>query len=187
MTGPGMTAEERVARVHPRQCGECNLCCKLLPVQNLHPANQWCQHAVKGHGCGIYPDRPVACRAFACMWLSGEELPDELKRPDKAHYVIDEAADIIGVNGEQRGCLQVWADPGYPTAWRTDAALRGLILWAAENGAATLIRFGSIRGRLVLAPPLSPMGVWEEHESVANRPEFTEAEKVEFFNKREHR
>jgi hypothetical protein len=180
---PWMTAEERAARVHRRNCSECNLCCKLLPVPNLHPANTWCQHAVKGKGCGIYATRPNACRAYACMWLSEPEFCDKigLARPDKAHFVIDEGADIIGVHGQEMPAIQVWVDPGYPTAWRSDKALRTFIEQAAGNGVATLIRYGDMRARAVLGPQISPTGQWFEQESVALTANPTTEEKKRAF------
>jgi hypothetical protein len=178
-----MTAEDRAARVYSRACGECNLCCKLLPVANLHASNTWCQHAVKGKGCGIYPARPTECRAWACFWLADANVADHfgLRRPDQTHYVIDEAADIVGVRGKQMPCLQVWVDPGYPNAWRSDEALRRFIHHAAITGVVTLIRYGDVRARVVLAPPLNP--VWEEIESQYTRVQTSEEEKQAFFNK----
>ena len=175
-----LTAEERANRTYARSCGECNLCCKLLPVKGLHESNKWCQHAVKGKGCAIYADRPGACRAWACMWLSESETSDRwgLRRPDKCHFVIDEGADVIGINGEQVATMQVWVDPGYPTAWRADPGLKRLIEDFAKQGVATMLRYGDIRGRVVLAPPL---GNWEERESEYRREETTLAEKAAFF------
>ena len=37
-----------------RQCGSCTLCCKLIPVEELHKAaGQRCQHVRAGKGCSI--------------------------------------------------------------------------------------------------------------------------------------
>jgi hypothetical protein len=174
-----LTGEERAARVYTRECGECNLCCKLPRVDAVEkPANKWCKHARKGAGCGIYADRPDACRSYACVWLAYPEITDkfDLKRPDKAHYVIDEAADIIGVNGTDIPCLQIYADPGYRTAWRYDSGLRQLIIAVAQTGSATLIRHGDISGTAVRAPPLAHE--WTEIEHAYTRPQSTIEDKA---------
>ncbi len=57
-----------------RQCGECNLCCKVLrvvdPLVNFDkPANVWCPHVELGKGCTIYDTRPKPCQEFKCLWL----------------------------------------------------------------------------------------------------------------------
>lgn len=174
-----MTVEDRLDRRFERSCGECNLCCKLLPVHGLHPAGKWCQHAVKGKGCGIYANRPGACRVWSCMWLSETGMDQHgLRRPDKCHFVIDEGAEVIWIAGQEVGAMQVWIDPGYPTAWRADKSLRRLMEDFARQGVATMLRYDDVRSRVVLAPPL---GNWDEHESLANRKEVTASEKLAFF------
>ena len=71
-------AEVRVTR----RCGNCSLCCTVAGVQELEkPPFTRCRHLAAGHGCGIYPDRPTACREFKCGWLQGNF--DERFRPDK--------------------------------------------------------------------------------------------------------
>lgn len=74
-----------------RSCGACTLCCKL-PVIDWptdppvgrpplkKPANTWCTYCAQGQGCTIYPDRPLSCAAFQCLWLMG--LMPEGLRPD---------------------------------------------------------------------------------------------------------
>lgn len=66
-----------------RKCGNCTLCCTVAGVQELEkPPFIRCKHLrSNGCGCGIYPDRPKACRSFACGWLQGNF--DERFRPDK--------------------------------------------------------------------------------------------------------
>ena len=69
-----------------RECGECTLCCTLLPVPVLEkPANTDCVNC-KG-GCTIYETRPMPCRTYHCEWLKGE-FPEEM-RPDKTHVVFE--------------------------------------------------------------------------------------------------
>ena len=66
-----------------RECGECQLCCKLERITELEkPRSKWCPH-LGGHvGCTIYGERPNSCRAFQCWWLQNDKLPDAL-RPDR--------------------------------------------------------------------------------------------------------
>jgi hypothetical protein len=80
-------------------CGECNLCCKLMRVDEVEtPRGRWCKHAKPGHGCGIYADRPTPCREYECLWLQakkqggGYEMPEDLK-PNRSRVVIDFTTD----------------------------------------------------------------------------------------------
>lgn len=168
-----------------RSCGECSLCCKLMKVNELNkPFGKWCQHARQGHGCAIYAERPGQCRTWNCYWLAGAEAEfGDLKRPDKAHYVIDEGHDLIKVEGKPMGAVQVFCDPAYPGAWRTDLALRRFMLRMAELGSATLVRFGDQAGAraiAVFAPPLTG-GSWHEEASFLSARETTIEEKAAYF------
>jgi hypothetical protein len=76
-----------------RQCGDCQLCCKLLPIQELNKAaGDRCQHQRHGIGCNIYPNRPNCCQLWNCRWLAGDNTG---ARPDHAHYVVDIMPDYI--------------------------------------------------------------------------------------------
>lgn len=58
--------------VHPTECGECRLCCKLMRIHELDkPPYTWCGNACS-KGCGIYEDRPQSCREFECIWLGSQ-------------------------------------------------------------------------------------------------------------------
>lgn len=68
-----------------------------------------------GHRCGVYNDRPQACRAFQCLWLQGA-VPKSLK-PDEVRAVLDCNArgDIIVAHiqpadrgAHRRGALGEW-------------------------------------------------------------------------------
>jgi hypothetical protein len=100
-----------------RSCGDCSLCCKLLPINTLgKPANKWCQHCLPGNkgGCAIYNNRPPVCRGFACQWLANPELGDEW-RPTRAkmvaHFVEESSKPPF---------LRFAVDPGAPNKWRTE-------------------------------------------------------------------
>jgi hypothetical protein len=88
-----------------RTCGDCTLCCKVLGVKELEkPTGQYCQHAVKSKGCGIYDSRPETCRSFRCMWLMG--LWPMWAKPNKVH-------GVPGLTDSQKHFI-IWEDPGYP-------------------------------------------------------------------------
>jgi Fe-S-cluster containining protein len=97
-----------------RQCGECTMCCKVMPIKELSkPAHQWCQHAKPGSGCAIYQSRPAECRGFACSWLLLKEIGEHWK-PTKSKMVLVHGRD------HQRGSqmISVHTDRSYPNAWR---------------------------------------------------------------------
>ena len=62
-----------------RHCGGCTLCCKLIPVEELHKAaGQRCKHQITGKGCRIYERRPTSCREWTCLWIKGTQGGKEL-------------------------------------------------------------------------------------------------------------
>ena len=104
-------------------CAGCSACCKLLKIPNddgsiLSAFQHWCQHAVRpGGGCGIYPDRPMACRVFSCLWNDSQErvpeerMPAEM-RPDRCHVVFGP------YDPEHPNTLHVHVDKQNPMAWK---------------------------------------------------------------------
>jgi hypothetical protein len=154
-----------------RSCGECTLCCRLLPVQSLaKPANKRCAHATR-KGCSIYPKRPWDCRTWSCRWLS-DPLAKDLRRPDRTHYVIDVQYDDLVTRNEETGAtqklsmLQVWVDPNRPDAHRDPALRAYLEAMAKRFGVPAVIRYSTTRGFLLIAPSLND-GQWlERHDSL---------------------
>lgn len=155
-----------------RHCGDCQLCCKLLPVRELSKlANVRCQHQRHGNGCVVYggPSMPMSCKLWNCRWLV-EDRTDDLRRPDRSGYVIDIMPDFVtlDIDGEKTHLpvLQVWVDPARPDAWRKDKELYAFIArLGEEDGMAALIRNGS-EDAIFLAPPaLNTDGTWFEHGS----------------------
>ena len=47
-----------------RECGDCNLCCKLPYIKNFKPQYKWCNHCDIGVGCKIYEKRPELCKTL---------------------------------------------------------------------------------------------------------------------------
>lgn len=152
-----------------RVCGSCSLCCSLLPVAALaKPANTKCEHQKFAKGCRIYHARglPRECRVWSCRWLTREGTQG-MRRPDRAHYVIDAMPDMIrsvtpdGVSIEWMA-IQVWVDPAHPLAYR-DAELRAYAKrMADEDGMVTVLRFGNARSIVLVAPSLSGEADWIE-------------------------
>ena len=96
-----------------RSCGDCSMCCKLLPIelyegQDVKPAGEWCSKWSKRTKCGIYDERPGACREFHCLWRISTYLPNEM-RPDKSKVVMAMYSE---------GVLIVYVDPKDPDAWQ---------------------------------------------------------------------
>ena len=66
-----------------RRCGDCQLCCKLLPVGALgKAAGERCRHQRHHKGCAVYRKRgfPSECGAWSCRWLVEDDTAD-LSRP----------------------------------------------------------------------------------------------------------
>jgi len=150
-----------------RQCGDCQLCCKLLPVPPLQKAGGTpCQFKKFHKGCTVYhqPKMPMECMLWNCRWLVNDDA-DELSRPDRAHFVIDVMPDFITVNqGDEKQnieVVQIWIDPRYPEAHRYPA-LRRWMFRRAEEGKAALVRYNPKEAIVIFAPPFDAEGEWHE-------------------------
>jgi hypothetical protein len=151
-----------------RECGDCQLCCKLVAVQSLgKPAGQRCKFQKFGKGCAVYHTRkmPPECGLWNCRWLVNDDA-DELSRPDRSHYVIDLMPDYVTLRsggGEPIiiQVVQIWCDPKHPQAHR-DPALRRWMVRRARDGIGCLVRFNSREALAVFAPPLDKDGQWHE-------------------------
>src|SRR6266436_5938921 len=78
-----------LSRVIPgRACGSCTLCCKVIAVADFGKLpGVWCQHCIRGKGCGIYEKRPADCRIFFCEWMLTKSLGAEWK-PERAKFAL---------------------------------------------------------------------------------------------------
>jgi hypothetical protein len=171
-----------------RRCGECTLCCKLLPVKELGKgAGERCRHQ-RGLGCKVYHQlRTVSppCELWTCRWLTGNDTAD-LARPDRSHYVIDVMPDYVRGENKQTGAsfmvpvVQIWIDPNFPDAHR-DSALRAYVERRAAEGMAALVRYGNAEGFVLAAPALNEDGQWHEIKPPPGMPldlEHSAADKV---------
>lgn len=77
-----------------RLCGECNVCCTLLSVDegDFHKqAGEVCKHLKDGR-CSIYndPSKPKICADFYCLWaINPSGLFRDSDRPDKVGCLVN--------------------------------------------------------------------------------------------------
>jgi len=164
--GTAMTGKVTITYVDDgqRQCGECTLCCKLLPVRELEKAGGVrCKHQSHAKGCRVYgtDKMPPSCKLWNCAWLSGNPVGP---RPDRAHYVVDIMPDYVTIVDNETGkkraqpVVQVWLDPRHPDAHR-NPVLRSYL---AKRGEAALIRTSPREGFVLVPPSMSHESEWIE-------------------------
>lgn len=149
-----------------RQCGECSLCCKLVPVKELRKkGGTRCQHQ-RHTGCAIYSKKPMSCAVWNCRWLTNDDTA-ELRRPDRSHYVIDLVPDFVEIQQNDTGermtvpVIQVWLDPRYPDAHQ-DPELRAYLERRGREGYACLVRTSERDAFSIYPPALASDGEWHE-------------------------
>lgn len=156
-----------------RRCGDCQLCCRLLPVRPLQKgANEACKYQRFHKGCTVYrtPAMPPECSLWNCRWLQNDDTAD-LGRPDRTHYVIDAMPDFVTAIDNETGAthqvevVQIWVDPSHPNAHR-DPALRAYMWRRARDGVAALVRFNS-KDAITIFAPVDPDEKWIEHDGQA--------------------
>lgn len=174
----------REQRLKPteRKCGDCSLCCKLVPVSEIgKPANQRCMHQRVSKGCVVYrgPRFPRSCALWSCGWLMNLDAAD-LPRPDHAHYVIDPSPDYITVQAadgtnSRLPVVQIWIDPRYPHVHRSPSLRTWLARRAETLGHAALIRRNSSDGFVLLPPAVTGDG-WIERDAQSERRQHSMAQ-----------
>jgi hypothetical protein len=142
-----------------RRCGDCQLCCRLLPTKEIDkPHNTRCPHQCRT-GCAIYARRPESCRLWNCRWLLGD---DTGPRPDRAHLVVDMIPDYVTEvtpQGERhQEVIQIWIDPAWPNAHRAPA----FRAWLERENMPALIRYGPTESVIVVPPGRMEDGQWHE-------------------------
>src|SRR5437868_6532550 len=76
-----------IKTMHSPNCDECDLCCRLIAVDELNkPYGVACPHLVlKLDGapgcCGIWKDAPQSCHAFFCGWRASQHLEPKNRMP----------------------------------------------------------------------------------------------------------
>ena len=126
-----------------------------MGVPELNKARgAWCIHCEPGAGCRIYANRPGACLAFLCGWLTNPRFGPEWK-PDRSKIVIT-------VNRDGNG-LDFQCDPGFPEAWRKEpyyGQIRSLATTADRHDGMISVVAG--RNHIIVSPegefPLGAVG-----------------------------
>jgi hypothetical protein len=163
-----------------RTCGDCQLCCRLLPTEEIaKPALKRCPHQKHGVGCSIYERRPLSCQLWNCRWLTDADTVD-LPRPDRSHYVIDMMPDYItatieGGKPETIPVYQVWVDPAFKNAHRAPSFRR----WLDRQRMPAVIRYGSREGFVLFPASMTGGKGFIEHESRVTANPTTLREKAE--------
>jgi hypothetical protein len=97
-----MKAEEQMPQI--RECGNCNLCCKLPEVENVKGVYEWCKNCEIGVGCKIYNNRPEICKDFICAWAVGLTPPSW--KPNKVgFYIVIESEEAA-----EEKVITIWAE-----------------------------------------------------------------------------
>ena len=110
--------------VSGRECGQCTLCCKVLPIKELgKPHDQWCQHCDVGRGCRIYDQRPSVCRGFYCDYRT-QALVGEHWFPARSKMVLFSEPD-----GNR---LAIYVDSSRSNAWREQPYYGEIKQWATR-------------------------------------------------------
>lgn len=152
-----------------RTCGNCSLCCTLLPVTSMQKvAGERCSKA-RHTGCSIYEDRPMECRLWSCRWLTGNDTAD-MSRPDRSRYVIDPMPDYItlqpndGRPAVKIPVVQIWVDPNHADAWH-DPKLKDFLERRGMEGKAAVVRFNSKQALCIIPPSMSSDNEWHVEQS----------------------
>lgn len=170
-----------------RQCGDCQLCCKLLPVRSLgKPAGERCQHQSFAKGCSVYAQLhriSPECQLWNCRWLANDDMADQ-SRPDRSHLVVDLMPDFITLHDGDREMklqvIQVWCDPRFPDAHR-DPKFREYLERRGQEGIAALIRYNAKEGFVLFPPSITPNGEWFESLGKSAGRDHTPEELEEFY------
>lgn len=137
-----------------KACGRCSLCCKVMAIVELaKPPGQWCVHASPGNGCAIHGEHPPSCRAFACLWLLEDGLPEEF-RPDRTKVVLF-------AHGDPQPRLVAHCDPGAPLAWAKEPIYSLLKTRARETWGSGSVVVAKAGLRLWLIAPNADMDLGE--------------------------
>lgn len=78
-----------------QKCGECNLCCELLPVNSINKEpNITCKYCTPKAGCSIYVDRPEECSGFECAYYQMDKVNIAL-RPDNCKVIFEKISNNL--------------------------------------------------------------------------------------------
>lgn len=136
-------------------CRTCTSCCSLPTIEALDkPAYRPCRH-IRDNGCSIFgqPERPGACSAYACAYLSARlsDSPDRNRIPHPldcgAYFHRDPVEKVIFV----------FIDPKRPMLWKASPLpelLRqqfsaGFVLFITDRGRQMVVRDAATFGEVI--------------------------------------
>jgi len=80
---------------YKKECGECTMCCELLPIPELQkPESILCGFCKINKGCSVYKNRPNSCKEFNCVYIQDEDVDLEL-RPDNSKVMFEKVTDTL--------------------------------------------------------------------------------------------
>ena len=156
-SGSGSDNRNRAASIVPgRECGACRQCCITTDIVEIgKKAGEPCRHLVD-QGCGIYENRPEACRAFECGWKTNPKYRAD-ERPDAVGIMVmglglGDSAPVLGMwPGSDRLNVAHETRPGAFDSWKGQRLLKreahGKVLALADHGKT------AIRDLRLIGPP----------------------------------
>lgn len=128
----GQAKRRREAGERVTHCRTCTYCCTLPQIEALaKPAYRPCSHIADG-GCSIYgrPERPAACSAYACAYLTARlaNAPERNRIPHPldcgAYFHRDPVEKVIFL----------FVDPARPQLWKATALLVDFLKLQVSSG-----------------------------------------------------
>ncbi len=91
-----------------KTCGECTLCCELLPIGEINKSpNTLCKDCTLNKGCNIYNNRPESCKNFNCSYLTSDDMGESLK-PNICNIIFEVVTDTIHLGLVHYNHLDAW-------------------------------------------------------------------------------
>lgn len=143
----GQARRRKEAGERVTYCRTCTYCCSLPRIEALDkPAYRACIH-IRDGGCGIYgkPERPAACAAYACAYLTARlaNAPERNRIPHPldcgAYFHRDPVEKVIFL----------FVDPARPLLWKATSLLvdflklqigSGFVLFVTDRGRQMVVR-----------------------------------------------
>lgn len=122
-----------------RTCGPCSACCYVFAIADVATLPYTRCAQLTQSGCGIYPSRPGACRAYACGWIVDGAWFDEAERPDLVGLVPAVPTGIASVPMVIREIDAGSADTPAARAMLDRLASLQLVMLIRRDGAAELL------------------------------------------------
>ena len=145
----GEAKRKRNAGERVSWCRTCTYCCTLPDIATLDkPMYRPCRH-IANQGCGIFgrPERPAACTAYQCAYLSarlaGSEERNRIPHPLEAGAYFH--------RDPKENAFVLFVDPARPEVWKTSAIVDYLRPFIAAGYALVIFDRGR---RMAITTPL---------------------------------